>query len=474
MAEQTLNAETMRAEKRGVARNSVFAAMLITALKFVVGFSTGSLGILSEALHSSLDLVAAVITLLSVRVSDKPADADHQYGHGKFESFSAFIETGLLLVTCVWIVYEAFRRLFLRTVEIEPSIAAVAVMLFSIGVDLWRSRALKIVADRYDSHALKADALHFRTDVWSSSVVIVGLVLVWLARLHRMNWLFKADPLSALFVAVIVVHVSWRLARQTIDALLDSAPHGARTRIMNSVYRLPGVLEVDRVRIRSAGSRHFVDLAIGLGRNVTFQASEQVVHRVTETVRQILPGADVVVNTVSRAGHWESIFDRIRAAALRNNLTVHSISVQYLDGKLLAEMHVELDEKLTLIAAHERVTALEADVRSSVPEIASILTHIESEPATVETSDEIVQDARLEARLKAIGTQFPEVVDVHEILLKRVRDHLFLSCHVTMHDKLPLSRVHDVQTALEIRFKTAAPQLFRVLIHPEPQTNNRR
>lgn len=474
MAEQALNAETMRAEKRGVARNSVFAALLITAFKFVAGFSTGSLGILSEALHSSLDLVAAIVTLLSVRVSDKPADADHQYGHGKVESFSAFIETGLLLVTCAWIVYEAFRRLFLRTVEIEPSIVAVAVMLFSIGVDFWRSRALKIVADKYDSQALKADALHFRTDIWSSAVVILGLFLVWLGRLRNMNWLFKADPIAALFVAVIVVHVSWRLARQTIDALLDGAPHGARTRIMDLVANLPGVLEVDRVRIRSAGSRYFVDLAIGLGRNVTFQASEQVAHRVTDTVRQILPGADVVVNTVSRAGHWENIFDRIRAAALRNNLMVHAISVQELDGKQHVELHVELDEKLTLVAAHEHVTVLESDIRSAVPEISSILTHIESEPATVETSNEIVRDTRLEARLKAIGGQFAEVVDVHEIVLKRVRDHLFLSCHVTMHDKLPLSRVHEVQTALEIRFKTAAPQLFRVLIHPEPQTDNRR
>jgi cation diffusion facilitator family transporter len=474
MAEPALNAETMRAEKRGVARNSVFAAVLITAFKFVAGFSTGSLGILSEALHSSLDLMAAIVTLLSVRVSDKPADADHQYGHGKVESFSAFIETGLLLITCVWIVYEAFKRLFLRTVEIEPSLVAVAVMLFSIGIDFWRSRALKIVADKYDSQALKADALHFRTDIWSSAVVILGLFLVWLARMLKLNWLFKADPIAALFVAVIVVHVSWRLARQTVDALLDGAPHGARTRIMNSVYNLHGVLEVDRVRIRSAGSRYFVDLAIGLGRNVTFQASEQVAHRVTETVRQILPGADVVVNTVSRAGRWENIFDRIRAAALRNNLTVHDISVQDLDGKQHVELHVELDEKLTLMAAHERVTVLESDIRSSVPEISSILTHIESEPATVETSNEMVRDMSLEASLKAIGGQFPEVVDVHEILLKRVRDHLFLSCHVTMQDQLPLSRVHDVQTALEIRFKTAAPQLFRVLIHPEPQTDNRR
>ena len=489
MTEQVLNAENspqrardgsagdharMLVEKRGVARSSVFAALLVTACKFAVGFSTGSLGILSEALHSSLDLVAAIVTLLSVRVSDKPADADHQYGHGKFESFSAFIETGLLLVACAWIVYEAFRRLFLRTVEIEPSAAAVAVMLFSIAVDLWRSRALRVVAEKYDSHALKADALHFRTDVWSSSVVILGLLLVWLGRMQRQTWLFKADPIAALFVAVIVVYVSWRLARQTIDALLDSAPRGARTRIMDSVDRLPGVLEVDRVRIRSVGSRYFVDLAIGLGRNVTFQASEQVAHSVTDTVRRILPGADVVVKTVPRAGHWENIFDRIRAAALRNNLTVHDINVQYLDGDQHVELHVELDEKLTLMAAHERVTALESDIRSSVPEISSILTHIESEPATVETSNEIVCDTQLEARLKAIGSQFPEVVDVHEILLKRVRDHLFLSCHVTMHDKLPLSRVHDVQTALEIKFRTEAPQLFRVLIHPEPQTDNRR
>jgi cation diffusion facilitator family transporter len=307
MAEQTLNAEAMRAEKRGVARNSVFAAVLITAFKFVVGFSTGSLGILSEALHSSLDLVAAIVTLLSVRVSDKPADADHQYGHGKVESFSAFIETGLLLITCVWIVYEAFKRLFLRTVEIEPSIAAVVVMLFSIGVDFWRSRALKIVADKYDSQALRADALHFRTDIWSSAVVILGLFLVWLARMYNLNWLFKADPIAALFVAVIVVHVSWRLARQTIDALLDGAPHGIRTRIMDSVDRLPGVLEVDRVRIRSAGSRYFVDLAIGLGRNVSFQASEQVEQ---DAARRVSAG-----ERVGRFGDCWMCRGRVAAAA---------------------------------------------------------------------------------------------------------------------------------------------------------------
>ncbi len=468
------NAESMRAEKRGVAQRSVYAALLITGLKFIVGLTTGSLGILSEALHSGLDLIAAVITLFSVRVSDKPADADHQYGHGKVENFSAFIETGLLLLTCFWIVWEAFKRLFFHSVEIEPSIWAFVVMFISIGVDAWRSRALKRVADRYDSQALQADALHFSTDIWSSSVVILGLAVVWAGREYRVPWLMKADPVAALFVAGVVVYVSWRLARQTIDALLDAAPAGVRAQIIDAVEAVPGVLEIDRVRIRRAGNRYFADLSVGLARTVTFQRSEQVVAEVTRKIRSILKDVDVLVNAVPRALHSENIFDRIRAAALKHNLMVHDVSVQDLGGQLHVEQHVELDENLSLLEAHDHVTALEADIREAGPEISSILTHIESEPATIETSDEIVQDHSLERSLKDIVAGFPDVVDVHEIILKRVRDHLFLSCHVTMQDELPLSRVHDIQTALEIRFKQAAPQLFRVLIHPEPQTDNRR
>src|SRR5271169_5266042 len=221
---------SMRAEKRAVAGSSVLAAIGITTLKIVVGITTGSLGILSEAAHSGLDLIAAFITLLSVRVSDKPADADHQYGHGKVENFSAFLETGLLLLTCVWIVYEAVQRLFFHHVEIEPSIAAFAVMFISMVVDFWRSRALRRVADKYDSQALQADALHFSTDIWSSGVVMLGLVLVALGHRLKIGWLRDADPIAALIVAGVVVFVSSRLARQTIDALLDAAPTDVRAR----------------------------------------------------------------------------------------------------------------------------------------------------------------------------------------------------------------------------------------------------
>lgn len=465
---------TMRAEKRSVAGNSVLAAVAITALKIVVGVTTGSLGILSEAAHSGLDLVAAVITFLSVQVSDKPADAEHQYGHGKVENFSAFVETGLLLLTCVWIIYEAIKRLFFHSVEIEPSVWAFAVMLSSMAVDVWRSRALGRIAEKYDSQALEADALHFSTDVWSSSVVILGLLLVMLGRKYGVRWLRDADPMAALVVAGIVVHVSWRLSRKTVDALLDAAPAGVRNQIIDAVARVEGVIEVDRVRIRRAGNRYFADVAVGLARTATFQHTGHVADAVERAVHVVLPDADVTVNSVPRADRTENIFDQIRAVATRHNLNVHDVSVQDLHGRLHVEQHLELDERLSLKEAHDRVTALEAEMREEVPPISSILTHIESEPATIEPGDEIVRDAALERRLKGIAAEFPEVLDMHEIEIKRVRGRLYVSCHCTLSDDMPLSRVHDIQTELEIRFKQDAPELFRVLIHPEPMTDNRR
>jgi cation diffusion facilitator family transporter len=468
------HADRMRAEKRVVAGNSVIAAIAITLFKTVVGVTTGSLGILSEAAHSGLDLVAAIVTLASVRVSDKPADADHQYGHGKVENFSAFIEMGLLLLTCVWIIYEAFKRLFFHEGHVEPTIMAFVVMVFSIGVDAWRSRALKRIADKYDSQALHADALHFRTDIWSSTVVIAGLAAVLAGQRLGISWLRVADPLAALGVAGVVVFVSSRLARQTVDALLDAAPAGVRTDIIDAVSNVSGVLEMDRARIRRAGNRYFVDLTLGLARTVTFQRSEQVVAEVVDAVRRVLPEADVVVHSVPRASGQENVFDRVRAVATRNNLNVHDVSVQDLGGRLHVEQHLELDETLSLKKAHDRVTALEAEIRHDVPEIDSILTHIESEPATIESGN-VQRDAKLERQFQDVVKEFyPEVLDVHDIRVKRVRERIYVSCHATMQDNLPLSRVHDLSTEMESRIKQRHPQLFRVLIHTEPQTDNTR
>lgn len=464
----------MRAEKRAVARNSVFAAIVITALKLVVGLTTGSLGILSEAAHSGLDLVAAAITLLSVRVSDRPADEEHHFGHGKVENFSAFIETGLLLVTCAWIVWEAGQRLLgYHTVHIEPTAAAFAVMFLSVGVDWWRSRALSRVADKYESQALQADALHFRTDIWSSAVVILGLALVALGTALNLERLAMADALAALVMAGVVLYVSSNLARQTIDALLDGAPAGLRGRMIAEVEQVPGVLEVDRARVRRAGNRYFADLSVGLARTVTFEHSAELTRAVAAAVGRVLPGADVVVHPVPRAHDRESVFDRIRAVAARSNVHVHDLSIQEVEGRLHLDQHVELNERLTVRDAHDVVTRLEREIRTDVPEIAELVTHIESEPASIERGDSLVRDPALEDSLERIAADFPDIVDMHDLRIKRVASRLYASCHCTFPDDLPLARVHDIATDLESRFKRAAPELFRVVIHPEPQTDNR-
>ncbi len=230
-------------EKKSAAASSVSAALGLTGMKLAVGLLTGSLGVLAEAAHSGLDLVAAFITYLAVRVSDRPADEAHPYGHGKVENFSALIETLLLVVTCCWIIYEAVIRIFVRHVEITPSAWAFLVVIVSIAVDLSRSRMLSRAARKHRSQALEADALHFSTDVWSSAVVLAGLGLVWLGRhvLPRQAAILeKADAAAAIGVAFIILFVSYRLGKRTVEALLDSAPDGLPEKIDDAAARVEG------------------------------------------------------------------------------------------------------------------------------------------------------------------------------------------------------------------------------------------
>lgn len=224
---QKLN-EMWHDPKQRVAMSSVLAAVFLVLFKLYVGIATNSLGILSEALHSGLDFVAAAITMVAVISAVKPADEEHLFGHGKAENFSALIETILLLMTCLWIFWEAMNRIFYHTVEVEASWVSFVVMATSIVVDISRSRALSRVAKKYNSQALEADALHFSTDILSSAVVIVGLIMVRLSAMLGQPILMLGDPLAALCVAFIVVVVSLRLGKRTMDHLMDRAPQRAR------------------------------------------------------------------------------------------------------------------------------------------------------------------------------------------------------------------------------------------------------
>lgn len=276
-------------EKKVVALSSLVAAVLLTLFKAVAGIMTGSLGILSEAAHSGLDFAAALMTYLAVSISAKPADDSHHYGHGKFESFSALFETLLLLLTCAWIIYKAAQRLAGQRVEVEVNFWSFAVMGVAIIVDISRSRALMRVARKYGSQALEADALHFQSDIYSSLVVILGLIFVKVG--------FQvADPIAALGVSIFVAVACVRLALRSSHVLLDRAPTGVEESIRTAVLAVPEVREVRQLRIRDAGTQMFVDLTTGVSGTMSLNDSHNVADEVERRVAAIIPNVDVVVH----------------------------------------------------------------------------------------------------------------------------------------------------------------------------------
>ncbi len=283
------------AEKSWVAGSSVAAALVLTATKITVGLATGSIGILSEAAHSGLDLVAAAVTFWAVRASARPADRNHPYGHGKIENFSALFETGLLLGTCVWIAYEATKRLAFGQGPVKVTAWSFGVMVLSIVVDVSRSRALLRAARKHRSQALEADGLHFSTDVWSSSVVIVGLAGVWLAERLSLPWLIRADAVAALGVAAITVLVSLRLGRKAVDDLLDAAPDGLLERVTHAAA-VRNVVKVSQVRVRRSGPATFADVVLEVERGLTIDRAHEIAHTAEDAVRLAIARIDVVVH----------------------------------------------------------------------------------------------------------------------------------------------------------------------------------
>ncbi len=285
-------------EKSSAALSSVFAAIGLTTFKIIVGVLTNSLGILAEAAHSALDLAAAVMTFFAVRVADKPADREHPFGHGKVENISALFETLLLLATSGWIIYEAVHRLMVPETHVEVSIWSFIVMGTSIIVDVSRSRMLMAAAKKHNSQALEADALHFSTDIWSSSVVILGLILVLVGRYFpSFAVLEKGDAIAALVVAVIVIFVSGELGMRSIHALLDAAPkNGEYDRIIQQVGSLKGIADVHAVRIRSSGAGWFVDMHVTMDGGLSLNESHAVTERIEEKVQEVLPKSDVTVH----------------------------------------------------------------------------------------------------------------------------------------------------------------------------------
>ncbi len=459
-------------EKKSAARNSAFAALFLALLKLIVGIMTGSLGILAEAAHSGLDLLAAGVTFLAVRVSGKPADREHTYGHGKIENFSALVETVLLFVTCGWIIYEAVHRIFLKTIEVDPSLWAFLVMAVSIGVDVSRSRMLYSVARKHHSQALEADALHFSTDIWSSAVVILGLALVWLGKnvVPAQADLFgKADAVAAIGVAFIVFFVSYRLGRRTIDVLLDRAPEGLPQQLRDAAAEVEGILKVGQVRVRRSGAILFVDMTVDVDRNLSFEQTHAIAESVEARIQRHAPGADVVIHTDPKEVERETMAKRIRAVSYRNQMCVHNIALHEDKGRVFVDLHLEVDDHLSLQQAHEMANHIERDLRRDMPEIDQIYVHMESRGSGLgDGRDVTLQEKDLVDKVKRITNDIAGQDRCHNVRVRRRGDKRSVSLHCHFEKELSIIQIHDLTTRIEDRMREQIPGLERVLVHAEP------
>jgi len=462
-----------RREKKRAAANSVLAALGLTGMKLVVGLVSGSLGILAEAAHSGLDLVAAVITFIAVSVSDRPADEAHPYGHGKVENFSALVETVLLFLTCAWIIYEAVRRIFFHDVPVSPSLWAFLVVVVSIVVDINRSKMLYRAARKHESQALEADALHFSTDIWSSAVVLVGLGLVLLGRkvlLGHAGLLNRADAVAALGVAFIVLFVSYRLGKRTIDVLLDRAPEGLREKIAAAADGVEGVIRVGQVRLRRSGPRVFVDMILEADRNLSFERTHRIAEDVEARIQGLVPGADVVIHTDPREGERETLVRRIRAIAERNQVPVHNVSVHDDRGDIHVDLHLEVDDHLVLHQAHDLASRIERDLKTDIPAVKRVNTHIESRGTGIGTGRDITaEEAPLVERIRHITDAVAGRACCHNILIRRQRGRLAVSLHCGFDRNLPVIEAHRLSSRIEEALKRDVPAIEHVLVHAEPE-----
>jgi cation diffusion facilitator family transporter len=451
-------------EKEKAALASIAASAGLTAAKAFVGLLTGSLAILSEAGHSLIDLSATVLTYFAVRVSDKPADAEHQYGHGKMESVTALAETALLFVLTGVVIWEALQRLAGQAHAVSATIAAFVIIACSIVVDFFRSRALGRVAKETHSEALQADALHFSSDMWSSVAVLIGLAGVALGYP-------SADAVAALVVAIFICVAGWRLGRRTIDTLTDTAPAGVSDRVASIARRMPGIVGVDRVRARPAGATLFVDLGVGVSRTLPLDRVSAIKERLTRAIREEIPRAEVTITTEPRALDDETVRDRVMTIARNRGVAIHHVAVQTISGRLSVSADLEVEGTLPLAAAHDVASSLEEAVRDELGPDVEVETHIEPLPADILAGHD-ASAARLAEVRASLAEQDADIAgldDVHDVRVRETADGEIVNFHCRVDPALSVRAVHDLVDAVERGLRRRFPTIQRVIGHAEPK-----
>jgi cation diffusion facilitator family transporter len=449
-------------EKTSVAAISIFASAGMAAAKFVVGIAIGSLALISEALHSSVDVVATVVTWLVVRVSDRPADDEHHYGHGKIESLSALGVIAMLYVLAGGILVESWSRL--TEGAPPPAVSAIpfVVLLIDIAVNFWRARALHRAARDTKSQALAADALHFASDVLGSIAVIIGLVLT----AFGYRW---GDAAAAIAVAVMISILGLRLGRSTVETLLDRAPQGAAEKATAAIRSVPGVVGVERLRVRMVGPTHFIDAIAEVPRTYPIDRVEQIKRTAQDAVSKALGDADLTFTAVPVARDNESVRERIMVIARNSGLAIHHVTVHDFGGKLSVSIDLEVDGEMALTAAHDIAHELERSIREAFGEDVEVDTHIEPlEPELPLGTD--AAPGRVEA-VKAALSRFAAdgaIHDIHNVRVRNTDAGEIVNFHCRAAPSMSVIKVHENVDEIERALRRAFPSIKRVISHAEP------
>jgi cation diffusion facilitator family transporter len=451
-------------EKQRAALLSIFASGGLAGSKLAAALFTGSLGILSEAIHSLIDLGATIITWFAVRWGDQPADETHHYGHGKIESVAALVETGLLFITTIWIVYEAMHRLLGGETHVDVTWWALAIVAGSIIIDFNRARVLNRVAQKTNSEALEADALHFSSDMWSSIAVLAGLSAQWAG----VQW---ADAAAALLVSGFVALAGWRLGKRTLNTLLDAAPEGATDRIRDIAADIKNVSAVRRIRLRPAGGTLFAGVVIDVPRTLPVDDLVPLKEKVAAAIRESFPNADVTVTANPIALDDETVFQRVMMIAQRQLCAIHHLTVQRMpEDRLAVSFDLEVDGAMPLGQAHEIATRLEEAIRADLGKDVEVETHIEPLP-DIQLSGGQVTGARLErivARLKALAGPESRMSDIHNIRVRDTSEGVFVHYHCRFAPADTVDDVHTVIDRVDRQLREAMPEIRRVIAHAEP------
>jgi cation diffusion facilitator family transporter len=453
----------MPSAKEKVALVSVAASGTLAAAKFTVGIMIGSLALISDALHSLIDLGATIITLLAVRAADRPPDAEHHYGHGKVESLAALAETALLFLLAGGVAVEAVKRLQEVPVAIAFSYVPFVVLGIEMAVNAWRARALMRVARETRSQALEADALHFASDFFGSIPVVIGLAL----SAYGYAW---ADSAAALVVAVLISILGLRLARRTLDTLVDAAPSGVADHVAAALRTIPGVVESQRVRVREVGPRSFVDVAVAVPRTLPIDRVAGIKASIQTAIEGVVSEADVTVTTSPVALDDESVQERIMLIARNRGLDVHHLTVHAIGDRLAVAVDIEVDGALTLTVAHDIATGLERAIVDELGSEVEVETHIEPlQPPQL--AGEERHGGRVEtvaATLSELAARNDVLRDIHNVRVRTAGDGEVVNFHCLVDGHLSVHDVHEAVDEVERGLRRQDTAITRVIGHAEP------